>query len=159
MKHQFDESGKCERCGGFWAHMQGGCEPTPSRAEEKDKLTLDQAVAKYEACVDKRVEDSNRYEALAAKYCALKESEGRLREILEAFDKAASPGEWYVAEVAEYPFHEPRQFVRSKTEHTDSAICECWGGTGPRPRDARAIVEMRNAAREALLPPGTKGEK
>lgn len=57
----------------------------------------------------------------------------------------ATPGEWYVLEADQYQIHKKRQFVRSRTEHVDHAICEAWGGTGPRPKDAAFIVAARVA--------------
>lgn len=67
-------------------------------------------------------------------------------EEAEKLARAATPGEWYVAKVFSGKIQADLLFIRSRentlTHNTDHAIAEVFGGTGPRPHDARYIAHM-----------------
>lgn len=56
-----------------------------------------------------------------------------------ALRENSTPGKWrQVTEGMEY--------IRSFDKRTDYAVCHCWGGEGPRPKDARFIAHTANHA-------------
>jgi hypothetical protein len=71
---------------------------------------------------------------------------------LIALARAATPGRWYACDAAGHPNN--RWFVRSDEKglkySTDHAVCEAWGGEGPRPKDASFIAAANPATVQAL---------